>query len=60
MAVSAAICCASSALDGTLPVMFALGIHDCLVLGGMVDLFVSQTCWPNCLFEATGLVDLCR
>jgi hypothetical protein len=35
-AVSAAICCANSALDGALPAMFGLGILDCLVLGGMV------------------------
>ena len=34
--VSAAVCCANSVFDGTLPAMFGLGMCDCLVLGGMV------------------------
>ena len=47
---SAAICCASSALDGALPTMFALEIRDCLILGGMVDLcFHGLTGHTACL-----------
>ena len=42
MAVSAAICCANSAFDGALPAMFALGMRDCLVLGGMVENLFSM------------------
>ena len=52
-AVSAAICCANSAFDGALPAMFGLGIHDCLVLGGMVGnlfvLIVHGLAWLTCL-----------
>ena len=36
--VSVAICCASSALDGALPAMFA----DCLVLGRMIELLFHK------------------
>ena len=36
MVVSVAICCANSAFNGALPAMFALGMHDFLVLDGMV------------------------
>jgi hypothetical protein len=35
--VSAAVCCAKSVFDGTLPAMFGLGMCDCPVLGRMVE-----------------------
>ena len=60
LVVKAAICYASSALDCTLPAMFALAICDCLVLGGKVNLLVSWTCLPNFLFGAIALIDLQR
>ena len=53
-AVSTVICCVSSAFDGALPTIVALGMHDCLVLGGMVGNLLSEDvrglAWLTCLF----------
>ena len=49
--VSVTICCTSLAFDGALPAMFGLGMYDCLVLGGMVEIVFDDllvhglACW---------------